>query len=69
MMAVVLFVDSNANARVEAYNDQLMSIEKDVNGNYIMILLTIMEKDILLVNIYGQKFNLSLYHYHYDFFN
>lgn len=31
MMAVILFVDSNANARIEAYNKQLVSAQKAIN--------------------------------------
>lgn len=31
MMVVILLVDSNANARIEAYNKQLVSVEKPLN--------------------------------------
>ncbi|WP_299465383.1 hypothetical protein [uncultured Microscilla sp.] len=32
MMAVILLVDSNAHARVEAYNKQLVTVEKDLKN-------------------------------------
>ena len=31
MMVVILLVDNNANARIEAYHEQLVSVEKDFN--------------------------------------
>ena len=32
MMAVIMLIDSNANSRIEAYNQQLLSVEKDVKN-------------------------------------
>ena len=32
MMVVILLVDYNANARIEAYNEQLVSVEKDLKN-------------------------------------
>jgi uncharacterized membrane protein len=32
MMVVILLVDTNANARIEAYNEQLMLVEKDLKN-------------------------------------
>ena len=32
LMAVVLFIDSNANSRIETYNKELLTIEKQ-EGN------------------------------------
>ena len=32
MMVVILLVDNNANARIEAYNKQLVLVEKDLKN-------------------------------------
>lgn len=54
-----LFASYQSNARGVAvlfnnnFEFKIKKVDRDINGNYILILLTTMGKDILLVNIYG----------------
>ena len=54
-----LFASYQSNARGVAvlfnnnFEFKIKKVDRDVNGNYIFILVTTMGKDILLVNIYG----------------
>ena len=54
-----LFASYQSNARGVAvlfnnnFEFKIKNVDRDINGNYIIILLTVMGKDLLLVNIYG----------------